>query len=321
EQKTNFRPTVPTVKAFRARVDLYRGNYESALTNANAALQAHNKLVTIKDDPNYELSGIMQEVHFLDETKTKITKTFECKYAPMLQSLGTQAFAEYEELYLASATQPGYSWSTYALPMSESHYNLFDKENDARWLYFYNTMYPLLGMYTIQEVAEIDGKMTPGCISAENQKWLKPWMMHSYTRFYGNGYIDILGMTTAEMMLIKAECLARDGKTSEAAQVLKDLRKTRFMNQESANNIGGSIQEVLDERQREMTYLWRFFDIKRLNGAENAGIALKRKVLSNQMDLNSVTEMVIEADDPRWALPFYKNEAQDMGWAQNEGWE
>ena len=49
--KRNFRPTVPTVQAFRARVDLYRGNYESALQNASAALQAHHTLVDFKNDP------------------------------------------------------------------------------------------------------------------------------------------------------------------------------------------------------------------------------------------------------------------------------
>lgn len=320
-KETNFRPTLPAVKAFRARVDLYRGNYESALSNANAALQAHNTLVTFKDDPIYELDGVMQEIHFLDETKTKINETIQCRYSKKLQNLGLQAFVEYEELYLTSATQPSYSLSSYSVPMSERHYNLFDKENDARWIYFYNTMYPIMDMYSIQEIVDIDGNIYSGCISAENQKWIKPWMMHSYTRFWGNGPSDILGMTTAEMMLIKAECLARTGKTSEAAQILKDLRKTRFINEEAANNIGGSVQEVLEEREREMTYLWRFYDIKRLNGAENAGISIKRKILSNQMDLNSVTEMVISADDPRWALPFYKNEAAAMGWEQNEGWE
>ncbi len=312
--KINFRPTVPVIKAFRARVDLYRGKYSSALTNANAALQAHNTLVTFKDDPNYALQEY-SEFYLLDETGTKIKETIKSMYMPQLMNLATQAVAEYQELYLPSMTQVSYS-----MPMSESHYKLFDKENDARWLHFYSMKYPLFYMYCM-DVVEINGKVYSSCISAENQKWLKPWVMHSYTRFYGNGHIDILGMTTAEMMLIKAECLARDNKTSEAAQVLKDLRKTRFMNEAAANNIGGSVQEVLDEREREMTYLWRFFDIKRLNGAENAGISLKRKVLSNQMDLNSVTEMVISADDPRWALPFYKNEAQAMGWAQNEGWE
>ncbi len=44
-----------------------------------------------------------------------------------------------------------------------------------------------------------------------------------------------------------------------------------------------------DERMREMGAEWRFFDIKRLNGAENAGIAIRRKILSDITDPNSVT--------------------------------
>lgn len=64
-----------------------------------------------------------------------------------------------------------------------------------------------------------------------------------------------------------------------------------------------------------------FFDIKRLNGAENAGIAIRRKILSDITDPNSVTELVITPDDPRWALPFNPQEAENMGWRQNEGWE
>ena len=107
-------------------------------------------------------------------------------------------------------------------------------------------------------------------------------------------------MTTAEMYLIKAECLARSGKTGEAAELLKMLRRTRFMNENAANNIGGNVQDILDERMREMGAEWRFFDIT---------------------DPNSVTELVITPDDPRWALPFNPQEAENMGWRQNEGWE
>lgn len=41
-----------------------------------------------------------------------------------------------------------------------------------------------------------------------------------------------------------------------------------------------------------------FLIFKRLNGAENAGIAIRRKILSDITDPNSVTELVITPDDP-----------------------
>ena len=128
-------------------------------------------------------------------------------------------------------------------------------------------------------------------------------------------------MTTAEMYLTQAECLARKGQTAEAAEVLKTLRRTRFTDQAAADNIGGSVQEVLDERSREMGPFWWFYEAKRLNGAENAGIEIRRQVLTDLTDINSVTEVVIPAGDPRWALPINEVERQLLGWEQNAGWE
>ena len=127
-------------------------------------------------------------------------------------------------------------------------------------------------------------------------------------------------MTTAEMYLIKAECMARSGQNGEAAELLKTFRRTRFMNETAANNITGSVQDVLDERTREMGAVWRFFDMKRLNGAENAGLYIRRRILSDITDPDSVTELVIAPDDPRWAMPFNPEEADNMSWNQNEGW-
>jgi tetratricopeptide (TPR) repeat protein len=312
-KSTNFRPSLPAVKAFRARVDLYRGDYESALKNANDALSAYNKLVDFKNDPNYALSSF-QNINLLNNTNSAVASVLNGK-APNIRNMGTQAVSTYDELYLTSMTTGNY------LPMSESYYYLFDRTNDARWIYFYNSYYPLMNVSGLVQTKVIGGVPTSGCITWENQQWLKNANRHSYFRFYGNGCINILGMTTAEMYLIKAECLSRAGKTAEAAEVLKVLRRTRFMNDASANNIGGSVPEVLDERYREMTGLWRFFDIKRLNGAENAGISIRRQILSDQKNPNSVIELVIGPNDGRWALPLYKVEAANMGWEQNRGWE
>ena len=157
-------------------------------------------------------------------------------------------------------------------------------------------------------------------ITWETQQWLKPWHGISYSRFYCNGGGVLLGMTTAEMYLIKAECEARAGNATAAAEDLKTLRRTRFYDQAAAENIGGSLQEVLDERTREMGTFWRFFDIKRLNGADNAGIHVTREILTDPTDITTATTLDIAPDDPRWALPFYNIEAEMMGWEQNGGW-
>ena len=51
--------------------------------------------------------------------------------------------------------------------------------------------------------------------------------------------------------------------------------------------VTGSVQEVLDERLREMGAFWRFYDVKRLNGAENAGIYVRREILTDPTDLST----------------------------------
>ena len=315
----NFRPTVPTVQALRARIALYRGEYETALENATEALKAHNTLVTFKDDPLYTLYP-STEIHFLDETNSHIANTVTSLSMTDLNNRGTEIIPEYEEFFLPAVIMEDYSGTH---PISEVFYNLWDQENDARWIHFYSYCYPLVSTSGIQEAVILEGdeNPTPNCIKYENQQYLKPWNYYGYQRFYCGQVGAILGMTTAEMYLIKAECEARANNTSAAAEDLKTLRRTRFYDMSAAENIGGSIQEVLDERTREMGAFWRFYDIKRLNGAENAGIYIRREILTDPSDMNTRTLLEIAPDDPRWAMPFYTYEAEAMGWEQNRGWE
>lgn len=312
--KHNTRPTVPTVQAFRARVDLYRGNYPSALENAEAALAAHSELVDIKSDPNHVLSPFMPLIK-LDEEGNLVSS--DMGYLPLqLQSLSARAILEHKEVYLPSVSAFTY-WGL-ALPISTSFYDLWtDKENDARWKYFYNSYYSIFISPSISAEALSTG------LSWTTQQWLRPADYHTYFHFFLQGSVgQIIGMTTAEMYLIKAECMARTGASEgEVADVLKTLRRTRFLNDVAADHIGGTLEDVLNERGRELGGLWRFFDIKRLNGAENANIEIRRKILSDPTDPASVTELVIPANDPRWALPIYTTECELMGWEQNKGWE
>lgn len=313
----NFRPTVPTVQAFRARVDLYRGNYDAALSNADKALAAHNTLVAFKDEPDYQLEKT-KEIALLKEDGS-VEKTLDIKTMKKLINRNALPVAEFEELFLPSISNTTFYGT---LPMSESFYNVWtDKENDARWLHFYAAACGALDNYStsgniVNPKPDEQGRYP---VSWEARQWLKEANFYSYVRFTGNAVF--LGMTTAEMYLIKAECLARKNQTAQAAEVLKTLRRTRFLTTASAENIGGSVQEVLDERYRELGAFWRYFDIKRLNGAENAGIHIRREIMTDPTNLNSTVILDIAPDDPRWAIPFNEQEVERTGWKQNPGWE
>lgn len=315
EKARNFRPTVPTVKALRARIALYRGDYSSALTNAEAALAAYNVLVDFKNDPLYTADEY--DINVLDATNSVITGTIKYKFLTRLMTDGGEKFWKYDEFIL-----PHYSdlyFYNRNIPVSESYYNLFDHANDERWKKFYDNNY--IVYQRLSASVNIGGTTYNRCFKWEDQQGLSEANRHVYLRFASStgssGKYYVLGLTTAEMYLIKAECLARAGNASEAANVLKTLRRTRFTTTAAADNIGGTVQEVLDERAREMTEAWRFFDIKRLNGAENANISITRQVLSDVSDVNSAKAIVIGPDDPSWALPINYQELLLMGWKQN----
>ena len=220
----------------------------------------------------------MKSIHdlHLRDYDCHIERTVTAKEMVGVNNRGLELIPEYEELYLPNLNALDYSGN---VPISDSFYQLFDKENDARWIHFYNDYKTLDFASGILHTIEVEGQTVRNCIKWSDQQWLKPAWCHTYSRFY-YGTCSII-----------------------------------------ANNIGGNVQDILDERMREMGAEWRFFDIKRLNGAENAGIAIRRKILSDITDPNSVTELVITPDDPRWALPFNPQEAENMGWRQNEGWE
>jgi len=99
-----------------------------------------------------------------------------------------------------------------------------------------------------------------------------PGTAHDYHSFKfraagsGDSRGDIPFMRTAEMYLIEAEALARDGQDGQAAQVLYDLVSARDDEYELSSNTGEDlIEEIMTHRRIE---LWgeghRWFDLKRL---------------------------------------------------------
>lgn len=310
EHERNFRVTLPTLQAFRARLELYFGNYKEAYDAADNALKGHNTLVKFfEDDELYEIKNPLN-VAVVDDNEVATGDTIRYYEMTELLSRGGEAFVMNEEYYLVHKI--GLYTANRSLPISESLYNLFDRENDERWIHFYNNNY-LIGK-------ELGRSRT---IKKSVLDKLKPWEYHVYLRFVpssGSSEKNYpMGMSTPEMILIKAEYLARNGQEGDAQKLLQELRSYRFRSQEAANNIGGKVQDVLDERRRELTASMRWYDLKRLNGKENANITLTKQRISDLSDKNSTpVEVQLKPNDPLYALPIPPEEAILMGWQQNE---
>ena len=123
----------------------------------------------------------------------------------------------------------------------------------------------------------------------------------------GDSRGDIPFMRTAEMYLIEAEALARDGQDGQAAQVLYDLISTRDDEYELSTNTGEDlIEEIMIHRRVE---LWgeghRWFDLKRLD------LPLDRT--GTNFNPSVVVLMEYEAGGPLWVslIPRRELEAND----------
>ncbi|MNE17674.1 SusD family protein [compost metagenome] len=102
-------------------------------------------------------------------------------------------------------------------------------------------------------------------------------------------------------MLIKAECEARKGNTTTAADLLNTLRQKRFKPADyvalTASTNDEALQLVINERRRELFQKGlRWFDLKRLNKDEHFRKMLKRNYQGQ--------EIVLEPTSNRYALPI-----------------
>lgn len=91
-----------------------------------------------------------------------------------------------------------------------------------------------------------------------NRRMGVPYEAYRYNQFYDGRYI-ISGLTTAEMLLNKAEAQIRQGMWQEGLKTLDVLREKRYEAGTyislSAGNQSEALSIVLAERRREMPFL------------------------------------------------------------------
>lgn len=121
------------------------------------------------------------------------------------------------------------------------------------------------------------------------------------------------GLAVDEIYLNKAESFARSGRIDDAMKDLNTLLEKRYKTGEFvprvAENQLSALNEILNERRKEL--IWRglrWVDIRRLN-KEGANIHLQRKLGSQTFSL--------EPNSPRYALPIPLQEIQLSGIDQN----
>lgn len=101
---------------------------------------------------------------------------------------------------------------------------------------------------------------------------------------YNEGNVNLFcGMATDEMYLIRAECLAREGKTNEAMQDLNYLLSKRYTTASFTPLVAGSPAQALSliilERRKELVLReLRWPDLRRLNKEQTFATTLTRNL-------------------------------------------
>lgn len=102
---------------------------------------------------------------------------------------------------------------------------------------------------------------------------------YRYTMFT-DGSLLVSGPTRAEMLLNKAEALARQGDVQNALLAVNTLRQKRMSTYSAltASNKDEAIKQVLAERRRELPFVMRWYDIRRFSVNDYAAdnITVKR---------------------------------------------
>ena len=206
-----------------------------------------------------------------------------------LWSYSPNEVTQYAENYFSAYYDV--SSGIYLIP-SESLISLYDQDNDLRFEQFFNK-------HALWNVS-ISG-------------FGDDIQYHRMQSIYSDDLLT-MGPTLPEMILTAAEAEARQGKVKEAMETVNRLRRARMRNTAddidlTASSQEEAVKEILDERHREMPFISRWQDIRRLayNDVSYDDVTVTHtlyNVKNNVVDDSQVITYTLPVKSPRYAQPI-----------------
>ncbi|MDR6784353.1 hypothetical protein ABIE26_002258 [Pedobacter africanus] len=270
--RLTWRASQKAISAFLSRFYLFIGDYDKSLAEADKALaSASRKLV----DYNTLAAGNPETY-------------------PVGNSIVTLNYLETND------------WNSY----NGSKYLYWDESYYTRYVYNPNQWYvpsaALLALYDKQSDLRYKGFMIP---NGGLRMSVSDPATFRYTVFYDGANLPE-GLTVAEVLLNKAEVLARKGDLTAMDAVNRIRMKRMVTGQYTPLTAAGrddAIRKVLEERRRELPFVMRWYDIRRFSVNDYPGddIAVTRdffNVGTASVDVNSPKTYTLNAK--RYLVPI-----------------
>lgn len=137
--------------------------------------------------------------------------------------------------------------------------------------------------------------------------------------YLGNVSRTFRGITVPEVLLIRAECFARDGKLQQAMDDLNNLLKNRYNTGDfqplTAINENDALNKIINERRKELLMRGqRASDLRRLREDPRFAKTITRTVLVNGETIKGTLPPM----SPKYALPIPQNVINLSGIPQND---
>ena len=298
--------TIDAVKALKARVLLYKNEWQQAYNVAKALIDANTySLVTTQS----ELEGVWHN----DDTKESITQIF----AGIINGKDQEVVSAINDIYLDEASDyfnPGSSiYSPQAVP-TQDFVNLYNANDIRKNVYLEQKNVKYLGntisLYLVNKYPNNPDMV----LSSSSSSFWFGFGSNAYSYAHKPKLFRI-----AEMYLIVAEATYKLGQTTDAQTYLDKLRKARGLENVTYTDIW---QEIQDERNREFAFEGvRLIDIKRW------GLSVVRKTPQNESIImrdpaSYYNELNISSDNYKmvWPLPPSDIILEEGKLKQNKGW-
>lgn len=264
------------INAFYSRIYLARGEYEKALEYTNAALANAPELFNYNNfswgnPASYPAAG------------DRPAETLEyCE----TNDWSASKFMYFQEWIFPRLVQNRSQW---AMPSTQLA-NLYDKENDLRFTYFF--------------------------VEHGNRRMSVLYDWWRYSQFNDGRYV-IGGLTIQELLLNKAELMVRTNDWQNGLRVLDPLREARYktgtVTYLNASSQSEALKLVLEERRRELPFAFRMGDIKRfsVNETPEDDVTITRDFFEmsvTEVDTSKPKTWVIPGNSAKLAMPIWQTE-------------